>query len=203
MSDHRDESPDAPDEEFAALSSLLASGSVWAAADPTIEDRVVDEITAEVRDRPRAPSAPGLEDRYRLRIIATVAAVFLATAITVGLLAAGDDDTDSFALAGTELAIDATAEATVDETDSGLRVLLDVRDLAPAGEGRYYQAWVRSEAGEAVTIGTFHMNGGDAEIELWAGVTAEDYPIITVTIQEEGAGAESSGMVVLRGSAGG
>ena len=93
----------------------------------------------------------------------------------------------------------ASADAELEDLASGLRVVLDVSDLPPAEPGTYYQGWVRSEDGEGVTIGTFHMRGGDAKIELWAGVSSAEYPIITVTIQEEGAGAQSSGMVVLRG----
>ena len=77
---------------------------------------------------------------------------------------------------------------------------MDIRDLPPAPPGQYYQGWVRSEDGELVTIGTFHMRGGDATVTLWSGVELADYPIVTVTIQTEGAGQDSSGEVVLRGS---
>jgi hypothetical protein len=203
MTDPSENRPDTPDGHLDALAALLTSGAVWAAADPMVEDRVVADVAAELQAWPRVPTAPGREDRRHLRIIAVAAVVFLAAAVGIGLLAQGSDDTDSFALAGTELAEQASATATVEETPSGVRVVLDVRDLAPAGDGHYYQAWVRNDDGQAVTIGTFHMDGGDDEIELWAGVTAADYPIISVTIQEQGAGAESSGLFVLNGTAGG
>jgi hypothetical protein len=48
-----------------------------------------------------------------------------------------------------------------------------------------------------VSAGTFHLRGGgDAEIELWAWVDIEDYPLFTVTLQPEGL-APYSGQVVL------
>jgi hypothetical protein len=79
-------------------------------------------------------------------------------------------------------------------------IALDIRDLPPAPEGFYYQGWVRNEEGETVTIGTFHMRAGDSTVTLWSGVPVEEYPTLTITLQEEGAGPESSGQVVLRGS---
>ena len=55
------------------------------------------------------------------------------------------------------------------------------------------------DADVGVSAGTFHMRGGDGSIELWSGVSPDDYPLVTVTIQQEADGAESSGRVVLRG----
>ena len=54
-----------------------------------------------------------------------------------------------------------------------------------------------------VTIGTFHMQGGDDTVELWSGVPLDEYPTLTVTLQDEGGGQESSGRVVLTGVIGG
>lgn len=193
--------PDLPVEEFDALASLLASGAVWAEADITVEERVVTDIGTAVQAQPRAPLAPGPADRRHLRLIAAVAALFLIAGVGIGLLATVGDGTDTVALSGTELAVGARATATVEEQPSGLRVVLDVEGLAPAAAGTYYQAWVRNDGGSAVTIGTFH-NRGDDEIELWAGVDVATYPIITVTLQQEGGGAESSGQVVLQGRTG-
>ena len=193
--------PELPDEELDALASMLSSAAVWDDPAPGIEDSLVAEITGEIADRPHAPAAPGRSDRRALRLLGAVAVLFLVSGVLIGILVGSDDDDGSVvvALAGTELAPAATADAELEDLASGLRVVLDVSDLPPAEPGTYYQGWVRNEDGEAVTIGTFHMRGGDAEIELWAGVSSADYPILTVTIQEEGAGAASSGMVVLRG----
>ena len=128
--------------------------------------------------------------------VALVAVGFSAAQLTGG--DGGRDADVEIALAGTDLAPGASADARLIDTDAGVVVLLDVRDLPPAPEGFYYQGWVRN-ADEGVTIGTFHMRGGDNEIELWSGVPLEDYPVITVTLQREGDGPASSGDVVLRG----
>jgi len=43
------------------------------------------------------------------------------------------------------------------------------------------------------------MRCDDGEIELWAGVIIDEYPLMTVTLQDEPGGAASSGEVMLRG----
>jgi hypothetical protein len=103
------------------------------------------------------------------------------------------------ALVGTDLAPGASAEALIDPGPLGVRITLDVSGLAPSPPGTYYQAWVRKSPEIGISAGTFHLRGGDGEIELWAGVSTEDYPLITVTLQQEGDGTESSGKVVLKG----
>lgn len=198
----QDDRPELPADQSDALASLLASGAVWAEADPEVETRIVNDISASVQAQPRSPSAPGRSDRRHLRLIAAVAALFLIAGVGIGLLAADDGGGETVALDGTDLAAGASATARLEEQPAGLRVLLDVDGLAPAAVGRYYQAWVRNDAGGAVTIGTFHNHGAD-EVELWAGVDAATYPIITVTLQQVGGGAESSGQVVLQGRSNG
>ena len=74
--------------------------------------------------------------------------------------------------------------------------------LPPAEPGTYYQGWVKGDEG-LVTVGTFHLRGGDDTIDLWSGVPLDRYPTLTVTLQEEGGGQESSGVVVLSGPVGG
>lgn len=101
-------------------------------------------------------------------------------------------------LVGTDLAPEASATATVAETRAGTRIQLDVSGLRPAPLGQYYEAWLRQDAETGVSAGTFHLRGGDADIELWAAVSPEEYPLITVTLQDE-ASPDSSGRVVLRG----
>ncbi|MEM7321717.1 MAG: anti-sigma factor [Actinomycetota bacterium] len=102
------------------------------------------------------------------------------------------------ALAGTDLAPTASATARIVDFPAGTRVVLDVSELEPAAAGTYYEVWLRQDAEVGVSAGTFHLRGGDSEIELWAGVSASDYPLVTVTLQQE-AQTESSGQVVLRG----
>jgi hypothetical protein len=101
-------------------------------------------------------------------------------------------------LAGTELAPEATAVVRVRNRPSGTALSLDSTKLPPAGGGQYYEAWVKPAEGHAVPIGTFHMRSEET-VELWAGVDVRKYRTITVTVQREAGGPESSGKVVLRG----
>lgn len=155
-----------------------------------------------------APSSAG---RWGARqgVLLAVAAVALVVVGVVGGLAVGRDSDvgpatggDEVALAGTDLEPQASGRARVEETGSGVEVWLDVSGLPPAAPGTYYQAWVKGDGG-AVTIGTFHLREGDDPVILWSGVELDDYPTLTVTLQQEGAGAESSGQVVLTGDVGG
>jgi hypothetical protein len=145
-------------------------------------------------------------------VLAAAAAVVVvagAAGVLGAVLADGDaaDDTDDghegreVAIGGGDLAPDASAVAYVEELGSGAAIELDVRNLAPAPPGTYYEAWVRNEE-VLVPIGTFHMRAGDEIVELWAGVDLDDFPTLTVTLQQEGAGQESSGQLVLRGEIG-
>ena len=78
---------------------------------------------------------------------------------------------------------------------------LDIRDLPPAPAGSYYQAWLHGTAG-AVSIGTFHLRDGSDGISLWAGVGADAYPVVMVTVQSEGS-TTAPGRLVLVGRTGG
>ena len=108
------------------------------------------------------------------------------------------NDGEWFELAATDVIPGASASATVESTGSGLSISLTVDGLPPAEPGTFYQAWMRGDD-DSVPIGTFHARDGDGSIELWSGVDVDDYPTMTVTIQQEGAGPESSGD---RGAAG-
>jgi hypothetical protein len=134
----------------------------------------------------------------RLILSAAAGLVILAGALGVLLRAGGDGDGHSVEVAGTELAPEASAVARVEETGSGVAIELDVSGLPPAEPGTYYQAWMKGPDG-LVTVGTFHLRGGDDSVELWSGVPPDRYPTLTVTLQQEGAGQESSGRVVLSG----
>jgi Anti-sigma-K factor rskA len=188
---------------------LLADHAVWAEPSPTGVDELLAAIQAESGGTvpPAAPAAhPRQPSRGRSRRLVLVAAAagIVAVAGVVGVLARSADDGagEDFAVAGTELAPDASGVATVEVTGSGVAIELDVSGLPPAGPGTYYQAWVKGPDG-LVTVGTFHMRGGDDHVELWSGVPLDRYPTFTVTLQEEGAGQESSGQVVLSGEVGG
>ena len=187
---------------------LLADDAVWAEPSPTGVDDLMAAIEAESGGRVPAPpvAGPQVPSRRRSRRLTLVAAAagIVAVAGLVGVLvrSADDDAGQDFDVAGTELAPEASGVATVEETGSGVAIELDVSGLPPAEPGTYYQAWVKGPGG-LVTVGTFHMRGGDDRVELWSGVPLDRYPTLTVTLQEEGAGQESSGRVVLSGEVGG
>lgn len=206
-----------------AVRGLLGDERVWAEPAPGGLDALLAAIESESAGRPPgpdlgrprsvepesvAPEPAGPVPAHWARrpgprrrgLVLAAAAVLVVVAGVVGLLlASGEDGGRDVALSGTELAPDASATAGVEETPSGVSISLDVRGLAPSEPGTYYQAWVKSLDDELVTIGTFHVREGDDTIELWSGVELEDYPLLTVTLQQEGAGQESSGQVVLSG----
>ena len=132
-------------------------------------------------------------------LLAAAAAVAVIGTVTV-VAVTGDDDPDAttVALAGTDVEPNAEGQAEITSTPSGFEIQLDITGLPPAPAGAYYQAWLRND-GDAVTIGTFHGRQGSDDIILWSGVDVADFPTLTVTLQQVGGGAESSGIVVLRG----
>jgi hypothetical protein len=87
----------------------------------------------------------------------------------------------------------------VRSTDAGWWIRLDVTGLSPAPQGKYYEGWVWSDDDDGVSIGTFHLRGGDAPVVLWSGVPLADYPSIWVTLEDEEGGPEASDLVVLTG----
>jgi Anti-sigma-K factor rskA len=197
----------APGDTSVRFRDLLADDAVWAEPSPRGADDLLAAIQAESRDtavtaaRPSPPRA-GVSAHRRLILSAAAGLVILAGALGVLLRAGGDGDGRSVEVAGTELAPEASAVARVEETGSGVAIELDVSGLPPAERGTYYQAWMKGPDG-LVTVGTFHLRGGDDSVELWSGVPPDRYPTLTVTLQQEGAGQESSGRVVLSGDIGG
>lgn len=214
--------PTGADARARALRDLLAGEAIWEEPAPGGAETFEAAWRAEVggSSEPHgsdSSSHPGGSARRRYPrqrvLLGAAAAVVVLAVAAVGILRLsddnGDDDTNSdelvapspgeeSALSGTELAPEAAAVATVIEWRTGVAIELDITRLPPAGPGEYYQGWVRGPEG-AVTIGTFHMDGGDGSVELWSGVELDDYPEVTVTLQVEGDGPESSGEVVLEG----
>lgn len=207
------------EEEMARLGALLGDPNMWEAPDSADEDAIVAAILAEAGSAPdltgrddgaSAGSSLGDPDlsnviplsRARRWLAPVAAGVAAALVILAGfaLVTAGDDEPEGVVLVleGTDLAPGATAEAVIAPLRSGTRIVLDVRGLEPAEPGTYYEAWMRKDAEVGVSAGTFHLRGGDGAIELWSGVSPDDYPLVTVTVQRE-AESESSGVVVLRG----
>ncbi len=197
---------DAARAELDELRHLLASAGTWDDPPPDLAAGIVADIQAEVADietdaikvRPTAGRRRRTWMRRPVVTFAAAAAAVVAVAAGAVLVTRDGDDGESFALAATEVVPAASGSATVESTGSGLSISLAIDGLPPAEPGTFYQAWMRGDIG-SVPIGTFHAREGDGPIELWSGVDVADYPLMTVTIQEEGAGPESSGIVVLRG----
>jgi Anti-sigma-K factor rskA len=210
-----------PDEDRAvaafleAVAPTLRDEAVWVEPPAGLADSIVAAIAAErttaqggapVVPMPSAasPTAPRRVTRGRRRgtVWLGLAAAAAVVALAVGIVVTrGDGETEEqFAIASTDRFPDASATAVVNELGAGVAIELDITGLPPAPAGFYYQGWVRSADEESVTIGTFHMRAGDSRVTLWSGVDVDEYSTLTVTLQEEGQGAESSGDVVLRGS---
>ena len=164
---------------------VLASEAVWADA-PDVLDGVLAEIDPPRRDTPR------------WQWIAA-AATFLAV-VAVGSLVIDRPDPPDFTLAGTELAPSAEAEVRVVETPAGIVLRLEIAGLEPAEPGSYYQGWVVSDEA-AISVGTFHMRGGDGSVAFWSGVDPSEYPELIITRQAETAGPAQSDQVVMTGRA--
>ncbi len=195
------------------IAALLGDEATWAPVSSDLEDSIVAAVMAEVHaDEARpapthpapAPSPSPLPDnvvampsRWKTAALGAAAALVLVAGL-FGITQIGGSSPDpEIALAGTDLAPQASAQAEITETPEGTRIVISVDDLAPAPSGMYYQAWLRQDAEIGVSAGTFHLRDGNGPIELWAGVTTDDYPLLTVTLQQE-AQTESSGQVVLK-----
>ncbi len=188
-----------------AVVQLLASDAVWDDDDFDDLDTApsADAIVAAIRAERTAVARPHPARRWLGPIVAGVAAAAL-TIVAYGLIASDDAPQTAdppadvtVAMAATELAPEATATAQVTARPLGTVIRLDTAGLPPAAPGTYYEAWMRTDADRVVSAGTFHMRGGDGLVYLWSGVNADDYPMLTVSIQDEGDVAPS-GRVVLQ-----
>jgi hypothetical protein len=126
--------------------------------------------------------------------VALLVAFVVAAVVVVGALALRDDDDDSddrmsFALGPSG------GTVTVDRTDSGWQIDLDV-DLPRLDDGQFYQAWLKDDTGTLVPIGTF--NEGE-DVVLWAGVSPLEFTTLTVTREKADGDQASSGDRVLLG----
>ena len=187
--------------ELDVLRRLLASDEIWSEPQPDLAEVIVAEIRTEHERASFAPAPATRRSRrhaHRCCWVRPRPPCSQWSRIAGVLATRGGDAGKEFQLAATELVPEASADATVEATGSGLSITLSVEDLPPAAPGTFYQAWMKGPDG-SIPIGTFHARDGDGPIELWSGVDAARYPTMTVTIQQEGAGPESSGRVVLTG----
>lgn len=202
------------DELEPGLASLLARAGVWDEPPAALEDTVLAAIAAEAGEvTPPADDLAGLTDLSKRRQrgqrsvpwwLAAAAACALVVAGVALVAGRGSDEPEqatglAIELAGTELMPGASATADVAATPAGLRIVLDTDGLPPAGPDHFYEAWV-TDGTRRVSAGTFHLNGGSAPIELWAGVDHPTFRTLTVTLEPLDGVADSSGQVVLRGT---
>ncbi len=201
------------------IASLLAQDEAWAPVSDGLEASIISSVLAEVErfephaadqaaidapdaarpsvDNTAAANVVAFPSRWKAAALGAAAALVLVVGL-LGMTRLGGSDADlELALAGTELAPRASAVAEITDTPEGTRIVIRVTDLPPAAPGTYYQAWLRKDAEVGVSAGTFHLRSGDGPIELWAGVSTDDYPLLTITLQQE-AQTESSGQVVLK-----
>jgi hypothetical protein len=152
-------------------------------------------LRARIEARRRTPRAwaPG-----RLVLVGAGATAALAIAVGVGVLSSGTSgERFQAALAPTDLVPEARGHATLTKTSSGWLIDLDATGLPRLDGGRFYEAWLRNDAGVLVPIGTF--NDGE-DVTLWAGVSPKDFGILTVTREQADNDQTSSGEKVLVGT---
>lgn len=207
-SDHH---PDADGELPDELARLLGDEATWEPVDPAFEDSIVAAIMTEAATTPpvaepapddvAAPVADNVvafPSRWKSAALGAAAALLLVAGVFgIARIGGGESPDIEVVMAATDLAQGASAVAEVTALDEGTFIQLTEVNLPPAEPGTYYEAWMRIDAETGVSAGTFHMRDGDGPIGLWTAVLAEDYPLLTVTLQDE-AQAESSGRVVLR-----
>jgi hypothetical protein len=147
----------------------------------------------EAQRRPRRERAP-----RRLVLVGAPVAALLAIAIGVSVLSSrSSGERFHAALAATDLAPDATGEATLTRTASGWRIELDAGGLPRLERGRFYEAWLRNPAGVLVPIGTFNEG---RKVTLWAGVSPKTFTTLTITRERADGDQTSSGEKVLAGT---
>lgn len=184
-------------ERLDLLRDVLSREATWAEAPPEVADRVFATIRSETPPKSVAPT------RDRPRWLAPVAAVIglaAVVALIAGLTGVFSPTVEQFiAMEGTDLQPEATGQAAIRETDSGWWIRLDISDLPPADEGTYYEGWVWNDDGDGVSIGTFHLRGGDESVALWSGVDPASYPAIWVTLEDEDGDPGASDRIVMWG----
>ena len=210
------------DEAFASelheLRDLLDDPSVWAEPDPSLEDRVVAAVTAEAATaRAHAAATPvgegspfrapatrvGRRSSPRRWLVASgalaaAAAVLVAVLVTAGSFGGGGSRPQmTAALSAAASGGGGSGSATFTRTSAGWRVELHTQGLPRLDDGRFYEAWMKNDAGVLVAIGTFNQG---PKVTLWSGVSPVDFGTITITAQEANGNPASSGHRVLAGT---
>jgi hypothetical protein len=178
--------------EIERVEAVLADSAVWMEPPAHLQEAVVAAIASEA----------GLEQRrrrVRFALAGIAAAVLIAVGVTIGVqLNQADRIEFAASLTGTELAPDATGDVTLTKHPSGWDIRLHATGLPRREDGEFYEAWLKTDAGVLIPIGTF--NDG-REVTLWSGVGPADFPTLTITQEVADGDQASSGQVVLIGQA--
>ena len=195
------------DAPVGSLAAALRDEAVWAEPPAGLLDRIVAEVTSETPPAPdaTAPVAPATPEtmpfeapvvplRHRswpktLVAVAAATAAIFGAGFLVGI--AGEDDPPASAddilvgqldLVGNELAPAASAVVDVFDRGAGYALILEMSGLDPAPAGGYYEGWLSPDADAdiGVSVGTFHMRGGDGVVVLWSGVAIDEFPQLVV-----------------------
>jgi len=201
-----------PDEAelLAEFHHLLAEPALWIEPDDALEARVLAAIAAEVEAAAPSGARPQAYQRVasrRRRWLTTVGAAVVgaAAAAAITLVVTRDAATPVDATAvmtGTDLAPGLSGSAEVTAGSSGVRIAIRVPGLPRREDGEFYQVWLKScDSTQLVPAGSFH----DLERAVaWAGVSTDDFPLITVTREQVAAPTDaaqgSSGEVVVAGA---
>ncbi|MGH8914555.1 MAG: anti-sigma factor [Acidimicrobiia bacterium] len=185
------------DERLDLIREVLAEAATWAEPPPQVAEGMLAAVS---RDRhPMVESGPGRKAMWPLVAAVVGSAAAVVALVLASMSVVASDEETVLAMAGTEIEPAATGRAAVHPAGSGWWIRLDLRGLPPAPEGSYYEGWVWSDDGEGVSIGTFHLRGGESPVTLWSGVAMADYPSIWVTLEPEDQGPEASDHVVMKG----
>jgi anti-sigma-K factor RskA len=197
-----------PPERRAALEARVAASSEL--ADRLAEQQRALTLTQRAAEGVEAPA--GLRARVeaqrrgsrrwapgRLVAVGSAAALAVAAAAVAIVVLTSGPSAEQFhaALAPTELAPGASGKATLTKTTSGWRIQFDAAGLPRLADGRFYEAWLRNDAGVLVPIGTFNEG---RNVTLWAGVSPKEFTTLSVTREKADGDQTSSGEKVLVGT---
>lgn len=182
-------------ERLDLIRAILTQDVTWAEPPPGVADRLLVAIGGE--KRATEPIVVGSRHWGWAAAIAGVAAVAMLVAGLLGVFSSPEEQV--IPIAGTDLEPGASGEVAIRETDAGWWIRLDVVDLPAAAEGMYYEGWVWNDDDEGVSVGTFHLRGGDQSVVLWSGVDPADYPAIWVTLEDEDGDPSASDRIVMWG----
>ena len=189
--------------ELGLLADVLADPSTWVAPRPGLEDAVLRAVVEDEPPTMRSVAVMPIPTRRASRRRRTLAAA-LAAAMVIGVVVAigvamrGSTAADYQAqLHGTASMPAAGGSVEITQEDGGFEIVLDAAGLPALREGEYYQAWLVDATGTLVPIGTF--SSSESSVTFWSGVSPQDYPTMTVTIEAPDGDQTSSGRRVLAG----